>query len=194
MTASSGPNNTTAPAESWSPTSGRRDLGEGRWGRSGRRGTELAHTSMASFVRGVNVARAIRFFIVLAGVLLPCDCVGGGTVSLAEIDPLLRQKPEVRTFLMSALDMDSTVMAAVRFGSHVQHLGGAHMGPYMIQARPRTPKDALRIEVVLCTDARFFDASGKLVQDEMDAVRLEEKLTVVMLREVNSAPAIANCP
>src|SRR5262249_59488730 len=149
MTASGGPNNTTAPAESWSPTSGRRDLGEGRWGRSGRRGTELAHTSMASFVRGVSVARAIRFFIVLAGVLLPRDCVGGGTVSL-----LLRQKPEVRTFLMSALDMDNTVMAAVRFGSHVQHLGGAHMGPYMIQARPRTPKGALGIEGVLCTDAR----------------------------------------
>src|SRR5262249_56341148 len=95
MTASGGPNNTTAPAESWSPTSGRRDLGEGRWGRSGRRGTELAHTSMASFVRGVNVARAIRFFIVLAGVLLPCDCVGGGTVSVSGLDLLLPLNPTV---------------------------------------------------------------------------------------------------
>jgi len=149
---------------------------------------------MASFVRGVNVARAIRSFIVLACVLLPRLCVGGGTVSLAEIDPLLRQKPEVRTFLMSSLEMDNTVMAAVRFGFHVRHLGGAHMGPYMIPARPRTPKDALPIEVVLCTDARFFDASGKSIQDEMNAVRVEEKLTAVMLREVNSAPAIANCP
>jgi hypothetical protein len=140
------------------------------------------------------VARAIRVFIVLASVLFPSLCVGGGTVSLAEIDPLLRQKPEVRSYLLSSLDMDSTVMAAVRFGSHVRHLGGAHMGPYMIQARPRTPKDALPIEVVLCTDARFFDASGKLIQDETNAVRLEEKLTVVMLRESNGAPAIPTCP
>jgi len=45
------------------------------------------------------------------------------------------------------------------------------------------------IEVMLCTDAQFFDASGKLTRDEMNAVRLEEKLTVVMLREVNAAPA-----
>jgi hypothetical protein len=64
----------------------------------------------------------------------------------------------------------------------------------MIQARPRIPKNALPIEVVLCTEARFFDTSGELIQDEINAVRLEEKLTVVMLREVNSAPAMANCP
>ena len=54
----------------------------------------------------------IRFFIVLASVVLPSVCIGGGSVSLAEIEPLLRQKPEVRNFLMSSLDMDRTVMAA----------------------------------------------------------------------------------
>jgi hypothetical protein len=85
-------------------------------------------------------------------------------------------------------------MAAVRFGSHVKNLGGAHMGPYMIQARPKTPKNALPIEIVLCTDARFFDASGKVTEDEMNAVRLEEKLTVIILREINSTPVIPNCP
>ena len=95
---------------------------------------------------------------------------------------------------MSSLDMDSTVMAAVRFGSHLKYLGGGHMGPYMIQARPKTPKDASPFEVVLCTDARFFDASGQVTEDEMNAARLEEKLTVVMLRELNSRPAIPNCP
>ena len=141
-----------------------------------------------------HMARVICFFIVLACVVLPDVCIGGGTVGLAEIDPLLRQQPQVRNFLLSSLDMDSTVMAAVRFGSHVKYLGGAHMGPYMIQARPKSPKDASPLEVVLCTDARFFDASGKATEDEVNAVRLEEKLTVVMVREVNSAPAIPNCP
>ncbi len=140
------------------------------------------------------MATVIRLLIVLACVMLPSVCIGGGTVSLAEIDSLLRQKPLVRNFLMSSLDMDSTVMAAVRFGSHVKYLGGAHMGPYMIQSRPKTPKDAAPLEVVLCADARFFDASGQVTEDEINAVRLEEKLTVVMLREVNSAPAIPTCP
>jgi Ran GTPase-activating protein (RanGAP) involved in mRNA processing and transport len=140
------------------------------------------------------MARVIRFFIVLAYVMLPGVCIGGGTVSLAEIDSLLQQKPPVRNFLMSSLDMNSTVMAAVRFGSHANYLGGARMGPYIIQARPKSPRDASPLEVVLCTDARFFDASGSVTEDEMNAVRLEEKLTVVMLREVNSAPAIPSCP
>ncbi len=140
------------------------------------------------------MARAVRFCAVLACVLIPSVCAGAGTVGLADIEPLLRQKPQITTFLMSSLDMDATVMAAVRFGAHVKHLGGARMGPYIIQARPKTSKDALPIEVVLCTDARFIDASGRVTEDEMNAVRLEEKLTVVLLREVNSAPAIPNCP
>ncbi len=140
------------------------------------------------------MARAVRFCAVLACVMIPSVCAGAGTVGLADIEPLLRQKPQITTFLMSSLDMDATVMAAVRFGAHVKHLGGARMGPYFIQARPKASKDASPIEVVLCTDARFIDASGRVTEDEMNAVRLEEKLTVVLLREVNSAPAIPNCP
>jgi hypothetical protein len=140
------------------------------------------------------MARVARFCAVLACVLIPSVCAGAGTVGLADIEPLLRQKPQITTFLMSSLDMGATVMAAVRFGAHVKHLGGARMGPYIIQARPKTSKDASPIEVVLCTDARFIDASGRVTEDEMNAVRLEETLTVVLLREVNSAPAIPNCP
>jgi len=140
------------------------------------------------------MVRVICFFFVLVLVGAPSVCTAGGTVSLSELDPLLRQKPDLRMFLISALDMDDTVMAAVRFGSHVKFLGGARIGPYMIKARPKTPANASPIEVVLCTDTRFFDASGRVTQEETNATRLEEKLSVVMLREANSAPAIPNCP
>jgi len=139
------------------------------------------------------MATFIRIFLLLVCVFVPGVCLGGGTVSLAEIDSLLRQKPSVRNFLMSSLDMDDTVMAALRFGPHTK-LGGARMGPYMIQARPKIPKDASPLEVVICTDALFFDASGRATEDEINAVRLEEKLTAVILRELNSHPAIPNCP
>ncbi len=50
------------------------------------------------------------------------------------------------------------------------------------------------LEVVLCTDARFFDASGNEIQDETVAVRIEERLTAVLLREANSRPPIPDCP
>jgi Ran GTPase-activating protein (RanGAP) involved in mRNA processing and transport len=141
----------------------------------------------------VSMATIIRF-IALSFLMAPGIGLAAGTVGLADIDPLLKQKPEIRNYLMSTLDMDSTVMAAVRFGSHVKHLGGARMGPYIIQARPKTPKNAAPLEVVLCTDARFFDESGNTTEDEANAARLEEKLTVVMLRAAGSAPAIPGCP
>jgi len=140
------------------------------------------------------MATVFRLFFVLTFAVVPCVCAGAGTVSFSEIDPLLAQKPHIRMFLLSTLDMDGTVMAAVRFGSHFKYLGGARMGPYIIQARPKTPKNANPIEVVLCTDARFLDASGKVTQDEANAAHLAETLTVVMLRDVNSSPAIPSCP
>ena len=95
---------------------------------------------------------------------------------------------------MSSLDMDGTVMAAVRFGSHFKYLGGAHMGPYMIRARPKLAQDAAPIEIVLCTDARFLDASGNVTQDQVNAAHVEENVTAVILRDVDSSPAMPNCP
>ncbi len=70
------------------------------------------------------MATVVRFCAVLAFVMIPSVCVGAGTVGIAEIEPLLRQKPQIRTLLMSSLDMDVTVIAAVRFGAHFKHLGG----------------------------------------------------------------------
>ncbi len=34
----------------------------------------------------------------------------------------------------------------------------------------------------------------RVADDEMNALRLEERLTVVMLRAINSVPAIPSCP
>jgi hypothetical protein len=136
----------------------------------------------------------LRFCSALILLAAPSVSIGAGTVNFSEVVPLLEQKPGIRMFLMSSLDMDSTVTAAVRFGSHLRYLGGARMGPYIIQARPKLPENAARIEVVLCTDAQFFDASGKVTRDQFNAARLEETLTAVMLRDVKSTPAIPSCP
>jgi Ran GTPase-activating protein (RanGAP) involved in mRNA processing and transport len=139
-------------------------------------------------------AEATLAIVLLASGLAPSWCGAGGTVGLADVDPLLRQKPALRSFLRSSLDLNETVMAAVRFGPHLEHLGGARMGPYMIEARPKGAKDGRPLEVVLCTDARFLDESGKVVESEMTAVRVEERLTTVMLREFGATPAIPSCP
>jgi hypothetical protein len=130
----------------------------------------------------------------LVWVLAPSLSIAGGTVGLGDIDPLLRQKPAVRDFLISSLDLNDTVMAAIRFGPQFEHLSGGRMGPYMIEARPKGSKGGSPVELVLCTDARFVDETGKVVESQMKATRVEEKLTAVMLREVGTLPAIPTCP
>ena len=136
----------------------------------------------------------VRGIILLASVVMPSTCLAGGTIGLGDIDPLLRQKPAVRAFLTSSLDLDNTVMAAVRFGPQFEHLSGGRMGPYMIEARPKGGKGATPLEVVLCTDSRFLDEAGRVVESEEKAVRVEERLTAVMLREIGSRPSVPSCP
>jgi hypothetical protein len=68
------------------------------------------------------------------------------------------------------------------------------MGPYMIEARPKGGKGASPLEVVLCTDSRFLDEAGRVVESEEKAVRVEERLTAVMLREIGSRPSVPSCP
>jgi hypothetical protein len=92
------------------------------------------------------------------------------------------------------LDLNDTATAAVRFGPQFEHLSGARMGPYMIEARPKGSKDGIPLEIVLCTDSRFLDEAGHVVESEEKAARVEEKLTAVMLREVGSRPAMPSCP
>ncbi len=151
-------------------------------------------------LRTTDLAESIRFnateiwLLLVAFALLPGTCLAGGTVRLEEVEPLLRQAPTVRALLMSSLDLDDTVIAAVRFGSHVGRLGGARVGPYTIHGRPKGSNGGSALEIVLCTRARFFDESGKAIESEIDAVRVEERLTAVMLRESKSAPAIPTCP
>lgn len=134
------------------------------------------------------------WLILVACVLLPVKSHGGGTVDLADVDPLLRQAPAVRSALVSSLDLANTATAAVRFGPQFTHLGGARMGPYIIRARPKGSTGGDTLEVVVCTRARLLDASGKATESASDAVRVEEHVTVVMLRVLNAVPAIPTCP
>jgi Ran GTPase-activating protein (RanGAP) involved in mRNA processing and transport len=132
--------------------------------------------------------------VALTCLVAPARCIAGGTVGLSEIDTLLRQKPALRDFLKSSLDLNDTVMAAIRFGPQFEHLSGGRIGPYMIEARPKGSIGGRTLEVVLCTDARFLDDTGTVVEVETTATYVQENLTAVMIREIASMPAIPTCP
>jgi hypothetical protein len=133
-------------------------------------------------------------WLLLVGMVVPAASSAGGTVGLDDVDSLLRQRPALRSFLISSLDLERTVMAAVRLGPHFERLGGARVGPYMLEGRPKGSKDANPLEVVLCTHVRFLDADGKVPLDETKATRIDEQLVVVMIRESHSKPAVPSCP
>ena len=133
-------------------------------------------------------------WVLLAGLVMPSASRAGGTVGLDEVDRLLRQRPNLRSFLMSSLQLENTVMAAVRLGPHFEHLGGARVGPYLVEGRAKGSKDGEPLEIVLCTHVQFLDAEGKVAAEETEATHVEEQLTVVMLREAHSKPALPSCP
>ncbi len=133
-------------------------------------------------------------WVLLVGLAVPTASPAGGTVGLDDVDPLLRRRPTLRSFLISSLDLENTVMAAVRLGPHFEHLGGARVGPYLLEGKPKGSKDADPLEVVLCTHVRFLDADGKVPVDETKATRIDEQLSVVMIRESHSKPAVPSCP
>lgn len=100
-------------------------------------------------------------WVLLVSLAIPTAPMAGGTVGFGDIDPLLRRRPALRDFLLSSFEFQSTVMAAARLGPHFEHLGGARVGPYLLQGKPKGSKDAEPLEVVLCTHFRFLDAEGK---------------------------------
>jgi Ran GTPase-activating protein (RanGAP) involved in mRNA processing and transport len=140
------------------------------------------------------VRMRMDLWMLLVSLAIPTASMAGGTVGFGDIDPLLRRRPALRDFLLSSLELQSTVMAAVRLGPHFEHLSGARVGPYLLQGKPKGSKDAEPLEVVLCTHFRFLDADGKVAADETKATRIDEQLTVVMIREAHSKPAVPSCP
>lgn len=130
----------------------------------------------------------------LAGLLLPLICMAGGSLRTEELDKLISQKPEVRDFLRSTLQLSDSAYGEVRLGSHFKHLGGARMGPYTLGAKAL--KDGRPILVVLCTKSRFLDRKGKeLPEDRItQAVSIDEKLIAVMLRQENETESRPPCP
>jgi hypothetical protein len=117
--------------------------------------------------------------------------MAGGTLSTAELGPLMGQMPEVRDFLRSSLRLSDSAYAEVRLGPDFINLSGARMGPYTIDAK----SDGAALVVVLCTKARFLDSKGH----ELPATRINqaasiaEKLTGVMLRQEGDVAAPPPC-
>ena len=70
------------------------------------------------------------------------------------------------------------------------------MGPYTFMARPWASSSASEIEIIVCTGVRFLYKYGKQLPDSEieDAMRLEEKLTSVQVRDRRADVGRPICP
>ena len=138
----------------------------------------------------------MRFLLGIAGLAASSLCSAGGSVEFKVVDQLIRQQPIIYSWLSASLVLPDMAFAEVRFGSHFKYLGGGRMGPYTFMAKPRASRSHGEIEVIICTDVRFLDESGKQLPDSEieDAVRLEETLASVQVRDGRGDAGSPVCP
>jgi len=144
----------------------------------------------------IGMSLRIRRLLGILGLVAPGLCRAGGSVEFSVVDQLIRQQPAIHGWLSSSLVLPDTAFAEVRFGPHFKHLGGGRMGPYTFMAKPMAFGSISEIEVIICTNARFLDKSGKQLLDSNieDAVRLEEKLASVQVRDKRGDVGRPVCP
>lgn len=138
----------------------------------------------------------MRFLLGIAGLAASSLCSAGGSVEFKVVDQLIRQQPITYSWLSASLVLPDIAFAEVRFGSHFKYLGGGRTGPYTFMAKPRASRSNGEIEVIICTNIRFLDKSGKQLPDSEieDAVRLEETLALVQVRDGRGDAGSPVCP
>ncbi len=122
-------------------------------------------------------------------------CHAGGSVDFDVVDRLLRSQTVTHQWFSSTLEFPETADAGIRFGNHFTHLGGARMGPYTFRAKTKAPTKPGEIDVLVCTNAEFHDTSGKKIKANIEqAVRIEEKLAAILLRDARNDVEALVCP
>lgn len=136
-----------------------------------------------STLRAFSLIRHIGHLLFAASTLIAAECVAGGTLGTEDLENLLRQQPTAYEALKSTIILSDSAYAKTRLGPQIKALGGARVGPYIIEGTLK--QSHKKIDVVLCTRAEFLSSNGKpLPLDRIEeAVRIDETLTSIVLRE-----------
>ncbi len=109
----------------------------------------------------------------------------GGSISKGEVEEkiLSTDKPLV-IYVLRSLDL-APQGSATRIGSRVSPgLGGERVGPFLFEARRAGSKGEYNLQVELKTARIFFDAQNKRTEDIGQAVRVNEWLAAVQVRNL----------
>ncbi|MEA5098161.1 MAG: hypothetical protein VB032_06475 [Burkholderiaceae bacterium] len=138
----------------------------------------------------------VRWLLAAVALAAASLCHAGGSVAFEDVERLMRAQPATHQWLVSTLELPETADAAIRFGHHFRHLGGARIGPYTFRAKVKGTIPPVELEVTVCTGADFYDQAGQRVSTALEktAVRVQEKLTAVLVRDVREDGAATVCP
>jgi hypothetical protein len=107
-----------------------------------------------------------------------------GTVSFqSDVLPMLKAKPAFERFLLGTLKVDDAGSGTRISDLAMPHLGGARMGPYEFQASWRDAGGDVPVTLVIDTDVKFFDKTGREIRNGSlkQATRLQETFSGVQI-------------
>ena len=103
--------------------------------------------------------KRVAFYFACASATTARLCNAGGTLSSAEIVPLLQQQPAVYEALLDGFTLRDSAFAENRLAYYFDNLGGARLGPYEIEATSKNSQK--KMTVVICTKATFHYSQAK---------------------------------
>src|ERR1043165_7957035 len=110
----------------------------------------------------------------------------GGSLETDELTPLLRQRSKEIAAIKAEYELSDAAFADIRFGNHFTHLDGARAGPYVVRLHRRAAAEPRERALRICTKIRYFDPQGRQLSEPkmFDAVRFQETITMILLRDI----------
>lgn len=125
----------------------------------------------------------MKYYILCMLLALIGQVQAGGSFYLQDIEPLLRQQPELWAHLEKTLEIEK-VGTAGRIGySQSRELNGVRTAPYRLLAKPKGAPGKYVLELVVEADTKFLDANGNEVP-MAQAVDYKESLRAITLRQI----------
>ena len=126
--------------------------------------------------------------LIIASLALFHQCIitsalAGGSFSIEDLLPLLRQNKDLHDHLTRTLDIEA-IGTALRIGTMVnKDLGGARIAPYTIRAKPKGSPGPWVFYLEIDAETVFLDANGKPVPLE-EGKEIQEKLLGIKLTSI----------
>ncbi|MEM7012385.1 MAG: hypothetical protein AAF585_12980 [Verrucomicrobiota bacterium] len=118
----------------------------------------------------MSVFRSLTLLLLI--LTLPARMIAGGSVTWDDANRILGQNSQLQKFVNSTLDIPEQG-SATRLGKHFENLGGARVGPYVFDVKPKGADGGAQLQLTIETEMTFVDAVGEPLNED-DDFRLAE--------------------